>query len=426
MENTTVSALKTVNYKNLSFEQPLRLDNLEVFIGPNGSGKSNLIAILEFLKNCIVGTPDEGQSVSQFENAVALLGGSRLLDKSINFPARACFEYHFSPTSEFEKGLALGLSLFIKAKNSTVSIAMEHLSDLAINNLQPFFFYKYHDRQIGEGVVSVFNEAPERGSHFEPVENVPTDSLGLAILHNLLESSKNPPERTPIYKVRRRLIDYIKRWQFYNANYMNLEEIRSSEPKIGQTDVFLSPSGHNLALVIDNLIQSNIDFEENLNAAMKSIIPMTRRFRPVRTGLMSLNLEWHFDGMTDCFYLNEMSDGTVRMLCWASILLSPLLPTLLVIDEPELGIHVSWMPILAEWIQRASERTQVIVCTHSPDLLDNFTDSLENVLCFSTTDNTHFSVAAVSEAKVADKLQEGWKLGDLYRVGDPGVGGWPW
>ena len=159
---------------------------------------------------------------------------------------------------------------------------------------------------------------------------------------------------------------------------------------------------------------------------MRSILPMTRRLRPARTGLMSINLQWHFEGVDECFYLNEMSDGAVRMLCWATMLLSPKIPALLVIDEPELGLHVSWMPVLAEWIKMASEKTQVIISTHSPDLLDCFTDQIENVRCFSSLDSKHFSIHPISKSNLQEKFDEGWQLGDLYRVGDPGVGGWPW
>jgi predicted ATPase len=176
---------------------------------------------------------------------------------------------------------------------------------------------------------------------------------------------------------------------------------------------------------LDNLIQ-NIDFEEKINEAMKSILPKTRRVRPIRSGRLSLTVEWHFDGIKEPFYLSEMSDGTVRMLCWAIVLHSPFLPSLLVIDEPELGLHISWMPILAAWIKRASERTQVIITTHSPDLLDHFTDCLENVLCFSSEDRSHFSIKPLSPEMLETKLNEGWQLGDLYRVGDPSIGGWPW
>lgn len=141
---------------------------------------------------------------------------------------------------------------------------------------------------------------------------------------------------------------------------------------------------------------------------------------------MGLTVEWYFEGLHDPFYLREMSDGTVRMLCWATILLSPRLPTLLVIDEPEMGIHPSWLPALAKWIKAASQRTQVIVTTHSPDLLDHFTDSLESVICFCTRDGLYFALESLSPDRLAGKLEEGWQLGDLYRVGDPLVGGWPW
>ncbi|MEG4590229.1 AAA family ATPase, partial [Microcoleus sp. MOSTC5] len=119
--------------------------------------------------------------------------------------------------------------------------------------------------------------------------------------------------------------------------------------------IYLSPSGDNLPLVLENLSQ-NIDFEDSLNEAMKSILPKTRRIRPVRSGRLSLTVQWYFEDIKEAFYLNEMSDGTVRMLCWATILHSPLLPSLIVIDEPELGLHVSWMPILAEWIKKLRQK----------------------------------------------------------------------
>ncbi|MGK7872673.1 MAG: AAA family ATPase [Xenococcaceae cyanobacterium] len=258
------------------------------------------------------------------------------------------------------------------------------------------------------------------------MDDIPTNSLGLFSIPSLLENSQYPPENTPIYKARRELVETISRWQFYNANDMNFNEIRISEPKIGPTDMYLSSSGENLPLVLDNLIQKHIDFEERLNEAMKSILPKSRRVRPIRSGRLSLTVEWYFEGMDECFYLNEMSDGTVRMLCWATILHSPVLPSLLVIDEPELGLHVSWMPILAEWIKQASEKTQIIITTHSPDLLDHFTDCLENVFCFYSENSTHFSIKPLSKDMLDEKLNQGWQLGDLYRVGDPSIGGWPW
>jgi predicted ATP-dependent endonuclease of OLD family len=71
-------------------------------------------------------------------------------------------------------------------------------------------------------------------------------------------------------------------------------------------------------------------------------------------------------------------------------------------------------------------RTQVIITTHSPDLLDHFTDRLDNVLCFYSENQTHFSVKPLSPEMLKTKLDQRWQLGDLYRVGDPSVGGWSW
>ena len=282
-----------------------------------------------------------------------------------------------------------------------------------------------HNRELGQGVLSVYNSPGQEPTHFETLDNIPTNSLGLLTIPTLLEKSQLPPENTPVYKIRRELIEFISKWQFYNANNMNLNSIRTVEPKIGGSDIYLSASGDNLPLVLDNLTQ-NIDFEDSLNEAMKSILPKTRRLKPVRSGRLSLTVEWYFEDIKEPFYLNEMSDGTVRMLCWATILHSPLIPSLIVIDEPELGLHVSWMPLLAEWIKKAATRTQIMITTHSPDLLDHFTDCLENVLCFYPENRTHFSIKSLSQEMLQSKLEQGWQLGDLYRVGDPTIGGWPW
>ena len=435
MNQTLLRFLVTKNYKNLSLEREVNLKNMNIFIGSNGSGKSNFINCLKLLKDSLIAIPDENRGVSSFENAVTQIGGNRILSDNVESPAIVRLAYCFSQilqTSipERNNGI-LDLKIYIDKNQPRVTISEEFL--YSGEELQesasspPFYYYQFHKMEPRKGAFSVYNDLGQNSqTHFEFLDNIHTTSLGLASISRLLESSQYSPESTPVYKIRRNLLDFVSGWQFYNANNMDLNQIRSAEPKIGGRDIYLSPSGDNLPLVLDNLIQQYIDFEESLNKAMKSILPKTRRIRPIRSGLLSLTVEWYFDDMKESFYLNEMSDGTVRMLCWATILNSPVLPSLLVIDEPELGLHVSWMPILAEWIKKAATNTQLIITTHSPDLLDHFTDCLENVLCFYSEDKTHFSVKGLSKEMLDEKLQEGWQLGDLYRVGDPTIGGWPW
>lgn len=434
MNQPLLRFLATKNYKNLSLDTQVNLKKLNIFIGSNGSGKSNFINCLKFLKDSLTTIPDESRGVSSFENAVAQIGSNRILDGNAASPSVVRFAYCFSQITQNgttgSSGI-LDLNIYVDKNKPRVSISEEFLysgEDLHESaSSSPFYYYKFHDKEVGKGAVSVYNPPGQNsGTHLEPLDNIHTNSLGLSSIPRLLEYSQYPPESTPVYRSRRNLLEFVSAWQFYNANNMDLNQIRTSEPKIGGSDIYLSPSGDNLPLVLDNLTQQYIDFEESINKAMKSILPKTRRIRPIRSGLLSLTVEWYFYDMNEAFYLNEMSDGTVRMLCWATILNSPVLPSLLVIDEPELGLHVSWMPILAEWIRKAANKTQIIITTHSPDLLDYFTDCLENVFCFYSEDKTHFSIKTLSKEMLSEKLQEGWQLGDLYRVGDPSIGGWPW
>lgn len=427
--------LTTQNYKNLQLTEGLPLTSLNIFIGPNGSGKSNLTGVLQFLRGSLTIPNDQARGRTGFEDAIFQLGGPNILDGTLDSPANVSFEFEFAPPAG-SVCQTLELELLVQNSSRAVMINGEALTRSrkgetdalpAESVKEPYYYYKSHTPISGQGVVSVDHDSPAQ-TRFEKLKDVPVNQLTLVTIPELLEKSKFPPEKTPIYQIRRQLIETISQWRFYNANDMNLQEIRFSEPKIGPTEPFLAPSGQNLPRVLHNLMQESLDFEDEINLAMKAIFPTTRRIRVVHSGRLSLTIEWHVEGIKKPFYLNEMSDGTVRMLCWATILHAPILPSLLVIDEPEMGIHVAWMRILAEWIKKASLRTQVIICTHSPDLLDHFTDQVEKVSVFELAgrDKTHFVAQSLKIERVAEWLEEGWELGDLYRVGNPSVGGWPW
>ncbi len=424
----TIKALTTTNYKNLHLQEGLQLSNLNVFIGPNGSGKSNLINVLAFLQDAITDPVDKSRGVTGFEDAVVKLGSSKILDGTRKSPASVRFKFEFAFSTDGSDVFELGL--FVSSASETVNISYEALSTQLTEKPSSLFYECHHARGGGKGVVLTYDDDSSSATHFADLYGVPVNDLTLVTIPELIEINRivSQGREQPFHRVRRWLMNAIAKWRFYNANDMNLQDIRHSEPKIGPRDTFLSSSGENLPLVLDNLIQDHLDFEESINNAMKAILPSTRKIRTIRSGRLSLTVEWHVEGMNEPFYLNEMSDGTVRMLCWATILHSPELPSLLVIDEPELGIHVAWMQTLAEWIKQVATKTQIIVSTHSPDLLDHFTDQTENVFVFrpADRDKNHFTVQSLSPQDVSEWTEEGWQLGDLYRIGDPSVGGWPW
>lgn len=437
MSVVSVSNLVTKNYKNLRMEDGIDLGPLSVFIGANGSGKSNVISLLQFLQESLAGTgADDQRGQTNYEDAVIGMGGARILDGTLDAPARIGFEYRFPTTGQ---DIVFSIELLVQSALRQVTIARESLGRDQ-GQPEPFYYYNAHNERSGgsgNGVVSVYDElarsnpvAKNRSSHFERIQDLPVNELALSALPRLLASSEHAPESTPFYGMRGRLINSVAAWKFYNANNMNLEQIRHSAPKRGQSDFYILPSGENLSLVLYNLIQDNFDFEESLNQMIKEILPQTRRVRAVTPGGISHTVEWYVENCSEPFLLNEMSDGAVRMLCWATIFNSPRLPALIAIDEPELGIHPAWMPILAEWIKRAAQQTQVIVTTHSPDLLDHLTDQLDDGCIYAFQQDpdsqNHFQPNRLDRNTVSSWLDEGWQLGDLYRIGSPAVGGWPW
>jgi predicted ATPase len=430
MEQLTLGKIDFKNFKNLSSDCGGELKNLNILIGPNGSGKSNFIQLLKFLSDSTTIAQDETRGRTSFDNALLKMGGERALDASQKAPASIEISYSFVFGSLVP--YKLDIELRIQDSHRKPIINLETLSQDQFNNpKQPFYYYQCHNKQSGAGVVSYYVSPPAKETRFQKLEDVPVDELALISIPRLLESSNIPPENTPFYQVRRQIVDNVSNWRFYNANDMNLSAIRTSEPNLGPSDLVLSASGENLPLVLENLSQQSVDFEEMLTEETQKFLPWTRKVRAARSGRLKLTIEWHMDipqGKKEQFYLSEMSDGSVRMLCWATILLSPELPSLLVIEEPEIGIHVSWLPILAAWIKKASEKTQVIVSTHSPDLLDYFTENLPNVLVMKQSESLshRFCLMPLTPELLKDKLDEGWQLGDLYRVGDARIGGWPW
>ncbi|MCX7066364.1 MAG: AAA family ATPase [Methylococcales bacterium] len=425
MENKIISRITTKNYRNLVNDEGIILNNLNILIGSNGSGKSNLVALLEFFKNCLMPASDlDSKGITAFQDALSKLRHN-ILDASIKKPAKVNLKIEFPNLPLFNNTTTFFLAVYIGKSTYITDESLQYTKDSKI----PFIYYKTHNPQSGKGIISLNNKT-NKGYRSKRLSQIPVDELSLLSIPKLLtEEGTFPPEQVPLYKIHRDLREAVQKWQFYNANEMDLVKIRGANPKIGLNDVILAKSCENLPTVLDNIINHikyGIDFDERINNAMKEILPMTKRIKTTREG-MSLSVQWYFEGMETPFYLDDMSDGTVRMLCWAIILHSPILPSLLVIDEPELSLHIAWMGILANWIKQASQKTQIIISTHSPDLLDYFTDCSADVICFEKTQpKGHFQAKKLPQEIIQEKIADDWQLGDLYRIGDDIIGGWPW
>ena len=118
----------------------------------------------------------------------------------------------------------------------------------------------------------------------------------------------------------------------------------------------------------------------------------------------------------------RLSDGTLRYLCLLSILLHPEPPPVVVIEEPELGLHPDLLPTVADLLVSASERSQLIVTTHSDVLVDALTDTPESVIVTEKHDGQTV-MRRLDKADLAKWLKD-YTLGNLWSSGQIGGNRW--
>lgn len=126
--------------------------------------------------------------------------------------------------------------------------------------------------------------------------------------------------------------------------------------------------------------------------------------------------------MNNSIPATRLSDGTLRYLCLLAILYHPTPPPLICLEEPEIGLHPDLISSLAEMLKEASQRTQIIVTTHSDLLVSKFSDQPEAiVVCERTPDGTTLERL---DAKKLELWLEEYSLGEVWMRG--GIGGTRW
>jgi predicted ATPase len=137
---------------------------------------------------------------------------------------------------------------------------------------------------------------------------------------------------------------------------------------------YLRPDASNLAAFLLFLKKKHERQYENIRETVQLAAPFFDDFL-LRDSLDNPDetlLEWHQKNSDYPFHPSQISDGTLRFICLATALLQPNPPSTILLDEPELGMHPYALTLLAGLIQKASNRTQVIVSTQSAALIDHF------------------------------------------------------
>lgn len=320
MKKLTVKGFKSIR-ELVDFE----LKNLNVFIGANGSGKSNLISLFAFIQKVVENNLVEHVLVNGGINDFFFYG--RKTTEKIEISTRiGNFDYSFDVV---EIGSPAG-SCFVKQS--------------IIN------FEKSGNRSTANNIDALAKLISIAGSE--------------AVDPNLLELIANYKTLSPI----------VKSWQIYHFDdTTRTAGMRHAE--IIQDDKRLRADAANLAPFLLKLKNVWPDTYIEIVNAVRLVMPYFSDFNlEVRKfgDAEKINLSWFQKGSDYPFQPYHLSDGSIRFIALATALLQPEPPSLIIIDEPELGLHPEAIHILAELIKDAAQRTQVIVATQSPTLLDNF------------------------------------------------------
>jgi predicted ATPase len=177
----------------------------------------------------------------------------------------------------------------------------------------------------------------------------------------------------------------------------------------------LRPDARNLAALLYLLHQTRRERYDQIVETVRLAAPFFRgfRLRPSRLNRDKIKLEWRHRGSDAYFDASSLSDGTLRFICLATLLLQPRLEdteSTLIIDEPELGLHPYAITLLASMLREAATRSTVIVSTQSASLVNQFEP--EDVIVVDREDEAS-TFRRLSEDDLAHWLQD-YGLGDLW------------
>jgi predicted ATPase len=166
------------------------------------------------------------------------------------------------------------------------------------------------------------------------------------------------------------------------------------------------------------LREAERDRFEAIEDSLRSAFPRFDRldFPPVAAGTLALT--WREEGFSKPLYMHQLSEGTLRFLWLATLLQSPGLTALTLLDEPEVSLHPELLSLLADLLREASGRTQLIVATHS-DRLIRFLQPKEVVL-MNSTDSGMSSLTWGDELDLGEWLKD-YSLDELWRNGRIGA-----
>ncbi len=321
-----------------------QLSELEVIVGANGSGKSSLFEFLRFLRDAV-----------QFDIPPEIVAGS-VGQQIFHRPGPDRFRWD------------IGIRLF--QPDNAGPLAHDVLYQGEVHG--PVGRTRVWREQVcpAQAGPDEFFMAIQEGEGFiqEPATgNLMRQEISLRKPNQLALGVMTSPAAETLYYLR----EFVVNWRFYDAFHINAAQIRKSAP-VEQQPV-LREDGGNLSAVLFHLMTEHPLVFDELKTHLRSAVPGFRNLTvKARGGPGEVIAFWQEQGVDNELSLADLSDGILHFLCWAALCLSPNPPTLVCIDEPNLGVHPRTLPILAGLFEKASQRAQFLLATHASYFLTQF------------------------------------------------------
>ena len=365
----TLDWITVEGFKSIRSIEELELRPINILIGANGAGKSNFIGVFSFLNAIRLGG---------LRDYVMRCGGA---DKILHFGSKTTQQ----------------LSIEIGFENGK----RKYNIDLAPNDADGIF-------PSNENVYTSVKQ--------ETIPDYPSPTLYALFGREGEAGIYNSKERSGAITYVR---EHLLRWRLYHFLDTSASSPIKKTVAVDDND-FLRHDGSNLAAFLYYLREKHGRSYDMIRRTVQLVAPFFDDFflEPLVLNEDTIRLEWRHRGSDSYFDAASLSDGSLRFIALATLLLQPkeLRPSVLLLDEPELGLHPAAIVIIASLIKQVSTETQIVVATQSPLLLDHFKP--EDVLVTERVEGaTQFTRLDREKLKI---WLEDYSLGQLWEKNEFG------
>ena len=357
----TLERITVTGYKSIRELRDFELGDLNVLIGANGAGKSNLVSLFKLLE---------------------YLAAERL-QLFVGKNGRADYLLHFGRKETNE----IAIRLEFREANAEEGYGYEIKLAPAIDGSLIF---------AAEDVLHLF-------SHY-------TKALYLGNGYNETKLSSILPKQD-IWP--QKVLTTLKSLRAYHFQDTTPEAKVKQSASIYDNDS-LQYDARNLAPFLFLLQTRHQTSYKRIVGTVRLVAPFFDDFvlRPDHLKPETIRLQWHHRESKDTFDVSQFSDGTLRFICLTTLLRQPTPPDLLIIDEPELGLHPAAMELLVEMLRSVTTKSQVIISTQSVSMVNQFLPE-EIIVVDREKDESVFS--RKSSKELAMWLDE-YSMGELWEM----------